>query len=174
VPSKSTEHHKTGTEPEKVEQERMATARAQDEQRRAMAKANRKSGVSSFLCYFSLFLADQRVKLEPYITKPDRRCSRADGAISTTAEPSCTRRMSQAGKMSRAGRMIRAGVSFKNRSSQTQESIYSTKCVVAVATWIRRRGQAGSPDSGKWAPAAMTNGGPGGVERSRRADDSSQ
>jgi hypothetical protein len=55
VPSKSTEHHKTGTEPEKVEQERMATARAQDEQRRAMAKANRKSGVSSFMLFFSFF-----------------------------------------------------------------------------------------------------------------------
>jgi hypothetical protein len=59
VPSKSTGHRKTGTEPEEDEEEPMATARAQDKQRRAAAKAQRKSFFSTLLFCFWQYVSDK-------------------------------------------------------------------------------------------------------------------
>jgi hypothetical protein len=48
VSSKSTGHRKTGTEHEEVDEEPMATAIAQEQRRRAMAKVQRKSDAIFF------------------------------------------------------------------------------------------------------------------------------
>jgi hypothetical protein len=57
VPLKSTGHRKTGVEPEKVEEELMAMVRAQDKQRRATTKAQRKYFFSTLL-YRWQFVSD--------------------------------------------------------------------------------------------------------------------
>jgi hypothetical protein len=57
VSSKSTEHRKTGTEPEEAEEEPMATVRAQDEQQRTTTMAQENSGT---LFFFFLILDLQR------------------------------------------------------------------------------------------------------------------
>jgi hypothetical protein len=54
VPLKSTGHRNTAG-PEKVEEELMTMARAQEQQRRATVKVSRKSGASFFLVPYYLF-----------------------------------------------------------------------------------------------------------------------
>jgi hypothetical protein len=49
VPLKSTGHRNTRTEPKEVKKEPMATVRAQEKQRQATARAQKKSGTRFFL-----------------------------------------------------------------------------------------------------------------------------
>jgi hypothetical protein len=49
MPLKSAGHRNTGIGPEEVDEEPIATARVQEQQRRATVKAQRKSDVSIFL-----------------------------------------------------------------------------------------------------------------------------
>jgi hypothetical protein len=59
VSSKSIGHHKTETDPEEVDEEPMATVRAQDKQRWVAKKAQRKSFFSTL--YWWQYVSDQEV-----------------------------------------------------------------------------------------------------------------
>jgi hypothetical protein len=54
VPLKSIEHHNTGIGPEEIEEEPMVMVRAQEQQRRATMRAQKKNGVSNFFAIVSV------------------------------------------------------------------------------------------------------------------------
>jgi hypothetical protein len=54
VPLKSIEHHNTGIGPEEIEEEPMVMVRAQEQQRWATMRAQKKNGVSNFFAIVSV------------------------------------------------------------------------------------------------------------------------
>jgi hypothetical protein len=68
-------NRKAGTKPEEVEEEPMATARAQVEQRQATVKAQRKSGASFFLLSTLLSVCGKKGQRESQKKRPTETSS---------------------------------------------------------------------------------------------------